>query len=287
VWRDGVRVLLNTLPEGLLHTRVPQVTVLHDLTPLAFPDQFPRQQLYFRRLVPALLRQSRVVVVGSEATKQGAIAQYGLPPAKIRTIAWGYDSTRFRPDGERPRDAGSPYVLAVGNLLPHKNLARLVEAVGQAQRSHPLRLVAAGQGRPAEIRQLRTRAEALHVDLDLRSYVAPGELATLYRGAAVVAVPSLTEGFGITALEAMASGTPVVASNRSSLPEVVGEAGLLVDPTDVEEIAAALLRTLTEASLRQDLVARGLARARAFSWERAAFEVLTVLEEVAAECGKP
>jgi glycosyltransferase involved in cell wall biosynthesis len=251
------------------------------------PDQFPRQQLYFRRLVPALLRQSRVVVVGSEATKQSAIARYGLPPAKIRTIAWGYDAARFRPDGDRPRDAGRPYVLAVGNLLPHKNLARLVEAVGRAQRSHPLRLIAAGQGRPADTRQLRAQAEALHVDLDLRSYVAPGELATLYRGAAVVAVPSLTEGFGITALEAMASGTPVVVSNTSSLPEVVGEAGLLVDPTDAEQIATAIVRTLTERGLRDGMVARGLERARAFSWERAASEVSSVLEEVVAEWGEP
>jgi glycosyltransferase involved in cell wall biosynthesis len=271
----------------MLHSRVPQVTVLHDLTPLVFPDQFPRQQLYFRRIVPALLRQSRVVVVGSDATKRSAVARYGLPPAKIRTIAWGYDAARFRPDGDRPPDGRSPYVLAVGNLLPHKNLARLVEAVGRAQRTRPLRLVVAGQGRPAEIGQLRARAQELHVDLDLRSYVAPGELAALYRGAAVVAIPSLTEGFGITALEAMASGAPVVASSTSSLPEVVGDAGLLVDPTDPEQIAAALVRVLTESALRPSLVARGLARAREFSWERTASEVLSVIEETAAECSHP
>jgi glycosyltransferase involved in cell wall biosynthesis len=260
--------------------------MLHDLIPLAFPRQFPRQLFYFRRLVPALLRQSRRIVVNSEATKRDAIARYGLAPARLRIIAWGYDATRFRPDGERPRDVPGPYVLAVGSLLPHKNLGTLVEAVGRIRAAHPVRLVVAGPGRAAEVRQLRTQAERCRIDLDYRSYTAPAELAALYRGAEAVVVPSLREGFGFTALEAMASGTPVVVSNTSSLPEVVGEAGLLVDPTDAEQVATAIVRTLTERGLRDGLVARGLERARAFSWERAASEVSSVLEEVVAEWGE-
>jgi len=287
VRRDRVDVLLNTAPEGVLGTRVPQVTVLHDLIPLAFPQQFPRQQFYFRRLVPALLRQSRRIVVNSEATKRDAIARYGLPAARLQTIAWGYDAARFRPDGERPRDLPGPYVLAVGSLLPHKNLGTLVEAMGRIRPTRPVRLVVAGPGRAAEVRRLRTHAERCGVDLDYRSYAAPAELAALYRGAEAVAVPSLREGFGFTALEAMASGTPVVVSNTSSLPEVVGEAGLLVDPTDAGQIATAIVRLLTERGLRDGLVARGLERARGFSWERAAAAVSNVLEEVAAEWGDP
>jgi glycosyltransferase involved in cell wall biosynthesis len=129
---------------------------------------------------------------------------------------------------------------------------------------------------------LKARAGAAGVPIELRSYVRHDELPALYRGARVVVVPSLAEGFGLTALEAMASGAPVVASNTTSLPEVVGDAGVLVDPRDVSVMADAITSILTDDAFHKDLSARGIARAAAFSWKRTACDVLSVLTAVAA-----
>ena len=275
-------VLLSTLPEGVLRCRVPQVTVVHDLIPLAFPRDYPRQQFYFRRLVPAMLRESRAVIAVSEATRREVIAVYGLSPERVRAIPNGYDRAEFAPVGPATDDGGGPYVLYVGNLLPHKNLPRLIEAVARAARHSPVRLVIAGSGTPGRLAELRRLAEKAGSRLELMPYVAQQALPALYRGASLVAMPSLAEGFGLPALEAMACGTPVVVGNTSAMPEVVGDAGLLVDPEDTGAISDAILRLLTQASLRKELIARGLARAAAFSWERTARQVLAVLDEVAA-----
>ncbi len=279
---DRAGVLLNTLPEGVLRCRVPQVTVVHDLIPLAFPHDYPRQQFYFRRLVPAILRESRAVIVGSQATGAHVIAAYGLGADRVRVIADGYDPAEFAPVGPATDDGGVPYVLYVGNLLPHKNLPRLIEAVGRAARHSPVRLVIAGRGAPRRLAELRKLAESAGSRLELMPYVSRQALPALYRGASLVAMPSLAEGFGLPALEAMACGTPVVVGKTSAMPEVVGDAGLLVDPEDTGAISDAILRLLTQDPLRKELVARGLARATTFSWERTARQVLAVLEEVAA-----
>jgi len=281
VARERSLVLLNPIPEGVLRCGVRQVTVLHDVIPLAFPHAFPRQRWYFRRFVPAVLRESCVVITVSEATRAQAIAAYGLAPDRVRTIPCGYDAARFCPDGDAVADDGVPYVLFVGNILPHKNLARLVDAFASVVRHVPARLVIVGKGRPGQVARLEARAAATGVPLELRSYVSPAELPALYRGARLVVLPSLAEGFGLTALEAMASGTPVVAASTSSLPEVVGDAGVLVDPRDIRSIAEGIVRVLTDDMLREDLIARGLARASRFSWERTAREVRAVLDEVA------
>jgi len=275
-------VLLNTLPEGVLRCRVPQVTVVHDLIPLTFPRDYPRQQLYFHRLVPAILRESRAVVAVSEATRRAVIAAYGLRPERVRAIPNGYDRTRFTPTGLATDDGGVPYVLYVGNLLPHKNVRRLIEAVARVARQSAVRLVIAGSGIPARVAELRSLAHRVGAHLELMPYVPHQELPALYRGARLLAMPSLAEGFGLPALEAMACGTAVIAGSTSAMPEVVGDAGLLVDPEDTGAIADAILRLLTQDSLRKDLIARGLARATQFSWERTARQVLTVLDEVAA-----
>jgi glycosyltransferase involved in cell wall biosynthesis len=261
-------VLLNTLPEGVLRCCVPQVTVVHDLIPLAFPRDYPRQQLYFRRLVPAILRESRAVIAVSEATRREVINAYGLSPERVRAIPNGYDPTKFGPIGPATHDGGIPYVLYVGNLLPHKNLPRLIEAVARVTRQSPVRLVIAGGGTPGRVAELRRLGDRVGARLELMPYVPQGELPALYRGARLLALPSLAEGFGLPALEAMACGIPVVVANGSAMPEVVGDAALLVDPEDTSAISDAILRLLTQDPLRKELIARGLVRAAAFSWTR-------------------
>jgi glycosyltransferase involved in cell wall biosynthesis len=277
--RDRADVLLNTMPEGVLHCQVPQVTIVHDLIPLMFPHDYPRQQLYFRQFVPRVLRESRIVIADSEATRRQVIMAYGLMPERLRVIPGGYDAERFRvgPEGREPKE---PYVLYVGNVLPHKNLTRLVEAFAEVRRRVPTRLVLAGRGRRQHIAAVTSLVARLRVPVELRSYVPSDELPDLYRGAQVVVLPSLAEGFGLTALEAMASGTPVVAANVSAIPEVVGDAGLLVDPYDTRAIADAIVLLLTEEERRKDLIARGLKRVEQFSWQRTAGEVLALLDSV-------
>jgi glycosyltransferase involved in cell wall biosynthesis len=275
------RLLLNLMPEGLVWPAVPQVTVVHDLLPLRSPEEYPRQQYYFRHYVPAVLRHSRAVIVSSESTRRDLVDIYRLPPDKLHVVLLGYDTARFVPSAGGPPD-GAPYALCLGNVMPHKNLLRLVDAFAQAVAGVPGRLVIRGWGRPTHVRALRERIAALGIGdrVDWRQYAADDELPDLYRRARVLLLPSLHEGFGLTALEAMACGTPVIVSNRSSLPEVVGDAGLFVDPEDPTSIATAIHRLFTDDILAQTHSARGLARAQLFSWQKTALSVQSILHGV-------
>jgi glycosyltransferase involved in cell wall biosynthesis len=277
---SGARVVLNCLPEGPLASPVPQVTVVHDLIPLHYPQEYPRQQPYFRHYVPRVLRASRAVVASSDSTGRDLVHFYGLPPTAIRVIPLGHDPERFSPGPRATTD--SPYALYVGNLLPHKNLLRLLEAFAVAAPPSS-RLVICGWGRRPHVQPLEERVAALGLGhrVDWRSYVTDGELVRLYRGARMLLLPSLHEGFGLTTLEAMACGTPVIAANRSSLPEVVGGAALLVDPDDTGAIAEAIGQLFRDDRLAGDLSAHGLDRAKLFPWERAAQLLRAVIREAA------
>ena len=266
------RVLLNLMPEGLLAPGLPQVTTVHDVLPLLYPSAYPRQQYYFRHYVPAVLRASRAIIVISESTRRDVLRFYDVVPEKVHVVLSGYDAQRFAPAQSPAVSDGEPYLLYVGNVIPHKNLPRLVEAFAQVARQIPVRLVLIGWGRPRHVQVLRERIGALGIEgqVDWRPYVTDDELLALYRGARALVLPSLHEGFGLTALEAMACGTPVVASGVSSIPEVVGDAGLLVDPLDPASIADGLWRILAEDGLAKDLRQRGLERAAHFSWEATA-----------------
>ncbi|MBI4247274.1 MAG: glycosyltransferase family 4 protein, partial [Candidatus Rokubacteria bacterium] len=182
-------------------------------------------------------------------------------------------------------DIGEPYALAVGNVMPHKNLLRLVDAFAAATRGIPARLVIRGRGRPAHVRALHERIalRGLEGRVDWAPYAAAAELPGLYRGARMLVLPSLYEGFGLTALEAMACGTPVIASGTSSLPEVVGDAAVLVDPLDTGAIADAMVRLFTDDRLAKDLREQGLARAGRFSWVHTGRAVQAVMRSALDE----
>lgn len=274
--------LLNTVPEGVLRSPVPQVTVVHDLLPLRFPPEYPRQQYYFRFLVPRILGASRLVIADSAHTRRDILEHYDVPADKIKVIYPGYDSSAFfcsEPDSP-PRTRQDPYVLSVGNLLPHKNLTRLLDAFALLRRRLPCRLVIRGEGRPAYARLLRERIENLGLGdaVTFGGYVGEESLRQLYTEAACLVFPSLGEGFGLPVLEAMACGTPVITASASSLPEVAGDASLMVDPYDALGLADAMYQTLTDSGLREDLRQRGLRRVSAFSWRRTALEVSRVLD---------
>jgi glycosyltransferase involved in cell wall biosynthesis len=232
--------------------RPPAATTVLDLQHEEHPQFFGRAELAYRRAVYGWsVRRSRIVITISEHARRTLLERYGLPPERVRAIHLAVDHDRFNPDG-RPR---GDYLLYPARPWPHKNHARLYEAFARIRRDRPeLRLVLTGAG----------DFGALPAGVEARGRVSGEELVDLYRGAAAVVFPSLYEGFGMPVVEAMACGCPVACSNAASLPEVVGDAARVFDPSDVDEIEDA-----TEEVLRDPApwIARGLERARLFTWD--------------------
>ncbi|MFQ5830361.1 MAG: glycosyltransferase family 4 protein [Candidatus Methylomirabilia bacterium] len=280
---DRAALLLSPLPEGIFLPRVPQVVVVHDLIPLHFPEAFPRQTIYFRHLIPLLLRRSRIVLADSESTREDLRQCYRLDGRRIQVVPVGYDHRRFHPDVDpeplRTQLGLAPYLLYVGNLFPHKNLAGLLKTFARLAPSIPHRLVVVGKKDPRYYPALSRDAERLGIGgrVHFLDYVGEQDLPALYAGADLFVFPSLYEGFGLPPLEAMACGTPVVASNTSSLPEVLGQSAILVDPLDIQALADAVEGVLSDPARRDRLRALGFERASRFSWERSARQLLNVL----------
>jgi glycosyltransferase involved in cell wall biosynthesis len=264
----------------------------HDLGYLHYPDKHPLiERLYLDWSTRHSATAARKVIAVSNATKHDLIAFNNIPEQKIQVIHSGIDN-RLRPVDNRMQinalcqrlGIDGPYILHVGRVQSRKNLARLVEAFAGIRDVLPdLKLVLAGRevgGQRAVMR--RVKQMGLEKQVVLPGYVRDEDLPALYSGASVYGFPSLYEGFGFPALEAMACGTPVVCSNTSSLPELVGDAALTVAPTDAHAFGEALARLLTDASLCATLVERGLARARQFTWAAAAHATLNVLIEAAS-----
>jgi glycosyltransferase involved in cell wall biosynthesis len=172
----------------------------------------------------------------------------------------------------------------VGNLLPHKNVLRLLDALAIVRRQQHCRLIIRGEGRPSYVRAVHKRVESLGLQdaVTFMGYTDEATLRQLYRRAACMVLPSLGEGFGLPVIEAMACGTPVITASTSSLPEVAGDAALMVDPRDAGELAGAMIRVLSDKALRDQLRQKGLAQAGTFSWCRTADEISRALDEVLA-----
>lgn len=268
-----------------------QIITVHDLTFLLFPGYHPRIRVeHFARGIRRCAMQADAIIVPSLHTKRDVVNCLGVPEEKVRVICEA-PSRRFRPVGAedgRPTLAryGLPYggyLLFVGNIEPRKNLLRLLEAYALLRRRwgypHPL-ILAGGRG---------WRNAAIYRAVDLLGlggvvrflgYVPDEDLPPLMSGAALFVYPSLYEGFGLPPLEAMACAVPVVASKAASLPEVLGDAALLVDPYDVEGLAQVMRQVLSDDALRGELRRRAVERAKGFSWETTARETLEVYREV-------
>jgi len=283
---DKASLLLSPLPEGMLLPAVPQVVTVLDMIPLHFPEEYPRQQYYFRYHVPRILKKSRRIVTISENTKHDIMTFYGIEPEKIYVIQPGFEKSRYRlginSESVKMKYGLTDYLLYVGNLLAHKNLRRLLRAFSLIARKMPYKLVIAGYKDPRYYPELEAEVEALgHAEKVLfLNYVSADELTALYAGAKAFILLSLYEGFGFPPLEAMACGCPVVVSNVASLPEVCGDAAYYIDPHDVESIAQGIHRVLTDESLKQGLIKKGLERVKLFSWEQSAREHIKIFEEV-------
>ena len=270
----------------------PAVVTVHDLGYLHYPQAHAWAARWYLRLGTWYsVRAARKVIAVSAATKADLMARLGVPAEKIVVVPESCPPEFAKPvDPEvgravaRRYGLAEPYIVFVGTQHPRKNLVRLVEAFARARprlrTPHRLALIGRPGWRAEEVRGAIRRLGLEQAVLQL-GYVDEADLPPLLGAAAALAFPSLYEGFGLPVLEAMASGVPVIASSASSLPEVVGDAGLLVDPHDVDGMAEAMVRLLTDSQLHADLSRRGLERARSFSWERTGRATLRVLREAA------
>jgi glycosyltransferase involved in cell wall biosynthesis len=282
--RLGVELLHSPHYVRPLLCTIPSVVTIHDCIHLLFPQYLPNRMAwrYARYMMGSAIRHSAVVFTVSEASRADILRFYPWAnPEKVLVVPNAIDTDLLEDPGEdekaRVRERyqlRGRFVLFAGNVKPHKNLDRLIEAFARVreQRGHDdLQLLLIGDD-VSRYGSLRRTVEATGLRQDVRffGFVPHQTLAALYRMASVFAFPSLYEGFGLPPLEAMSCGTPVVTSRMSSLPEVVDDAALLVDPYSVEDIATGICQVLDDEDLRDRLVQKGLARARGFSWDRSA-----------------
>ena len=278
------------LPAGV---RCPSVVTIHDCIHLMFPQYLPNRiaYAYARAQMWAAARRSDRILTVSEASKRDILHLFNVAPEKI-VVVYNAIDTHFSvtPSDEAVARVRERYqldhrfVLYVGNIKPHKNLVRLIEAFDELRRGEleDLKLLIIGD-QISKLPALRraVHRHKLHKHVRFLGYLADDQLAILYRLASVFAFPSLYEGFGLPPLEAMASGTPVLTSNVSSLPEVVGDAAVLVNPYDVDDIVDGLRRVLTNPALAAEMRRKGIERAREFSWERSVAKTWGVYQQIA------
>lgn len=299
-WEQGIAPLILRGTADLYHgclnvapllSPVPTVITIHDLAFIRFPQTFRAYNRIYLDLATRLSarRASRILAV-SEHTKREVVGLLGIPPERV-IVTPNAARSHFRPPApaaiEQLRTRhGLPerFVLYVGTLEPRKNLTTLLEAFALVSRSVPDVPLLIGGGKGWMYEPIFARLEQLNLRdrVKFAGYLPEEELPLWYAAATVFVFPSIYEGFGMPPLEAMACGTPVITSNTSSLPEVVGDAGLMVSPTDPVALAEAIRRVLVDADLRAELRQRGLARARRFSWADTAAKTLVAYREAIA-----
>jgi alpha-1,3-rhamnosyl/mannosyltransferase len=275
--------------------KAPTLLTVHDLIPIERPEYSSwRARLFFRLAMRLALWRSHGVISVSQSTLEDLQREFPNPASYVRIIPEAPDPIFYPRPGHSVEDVRERYglperfVLYVGSNKPHKNLTRLVEAWAQVVAEHPEAvLVIAGRWLP-DYEEPRIRAQVLGLEAPALQWLGPipGEdLPLLYTAATLFVFPSLYEGFGLPPLEAMACGTPVACADVSSLPEVVGDAAVLFDPTETASIAEALIELWSNANLRMDLWARGIRRAQRFTWEDTARQTLDVYRQIVGSTG--
>lgn len=272
-----IDLLYSPVYVGPLASACPFVVTVHDLSFLHYPQSFrPLNRSYLRVFAKLSVHRARRIVAVSESTKRDLVQSYGTPPDKVDVVYNGVDRT-FRPlpadqVAAFRREAGLPerFILFVGTLEPRKNVVGLVEAYAQLPKERPPLMLVGGKGWLYD--EVFARVETLGLSSEVRfvGFVPTEALPLWYNAADLFVYPSVYEGFGLPPLEAMACGTPVITSTASSLPEVVGDAGWLLDPADPDALAAAMEQVLESKEQRVQMRAEGLTQAAKFSWEKTA-----------------
>lgn len=253
-----------------------QVITIHDLSFIDHPEWYhPAFSAWYRLLIPKLVHQARLISTSSTYMKIRIIEAFQIYEGKMVVVPGGVDTQKFKPASEtevsrvcQKFDLHNPYILVVGSIHPRKNLARLFAAWEAVNRFHPeIHLLVVGSRS-----KLFPGFDLYDIPAGVRlvGYIDEADLPALYSGAEAYLLASLYEGFGLTLLEAMACGTPVIASNTTAIPEVVGDAGRLFDPFDVNEMTCAIDEVISDKGLSSSLIQKGYQRVRAFAWERSA-----------------
>lgn len=268
-----------------------QIVTIHDVVTLDRPEWFSKAKAgLYSSITPRLASRVERVITISNYSKERLLEHVSMDENRVVVIPNGVDHCFTPQSGESVRHMRSElnlpsgrYVLCVATLEPRKNIPRLLQAWTRIVDELPddVWLVLTGKQGQAELFAKLSGLDVLPPRVHLTGHVADEYLPALYAGALVFAFPSLYEGFGLPPLEAMASGVPVLTGNLTSLPEVVGDAGIMVDPTNVDEIAGGMLELIENESLRKELIPKGLARAAQFSWDDTAKRTWGILQEAA------
>ncbi|MBF2005336.1 MAG: glycosyltransferase family 4 protein [Chlorogloeopsis fritschii C42_A2020_084] len=294
------KLIFSPVPEAPLYSNCRFVVMVHDLIALRFPKRFSPLTTYQRYYIPQVLRQAQHIICNSQATARDIIDFYKIPAQKITPILLAYDDSHFRPFVEEERESGRggegerdsrrlvvstlmqrPYFLYIGRHDPYKNLHKLISAFAAlpSHRDRQLWLAGPKDKRYTPLLQVQVEELGITEQVKFLNYVPDRELPKIISGAIALVFPSLWEGFGLPVLEAMACGTPVITSNLSSLPEVAGDAAILINPYKVEEITEAMDKIATDAQLRDRLSAAAISRASNFSWEKTGMATVEVLKQ--------
>ena len=258
--------------------------------PIVIPPNKYSIKKYFmyRALLPRTIKSADKIIAISHHTKNDIIQHFKIPEDKIKVIHLAANKNYKPLQGDKINkikqkyDLNCPFILYVGGLAPNKNVKRLIQAFYKLKKqgiNHKLILTGVKRWKYKSIFETIEKLN-LQKDVIFTGYVPDEDLPALYNAADLFVYPSLYEGFGLPPLEAMACGTPVITSNTSSLPEVVGDAGIMVNPYDVDELANKMYEVLTNDGLGEELSKKGLERAKLFSWKKCAEEHLKVYEEV-------
>jgi glycosyltransferase involved in cell wall biosynthesis len=290
----GARRAIATKPPDILHcpsfvapwgVRVPTVVTVHDAAGRRFPEDHPFEwRMYDRRVLGRRLRAAARVITGSEFARGEVIDAYGLDANHVVAVPYGLDQRYLTAEPEPDDHAGGP-MLFPGAPIGRKNLDAVLRCMAAADRFSALGRASlqisgtTGERYPQYVRMIESLGLADRVRW--LGQVTPEEMMRAAATASLIAYPSLYEGFGFPPLEAMALGTPVVASDRGSLPEVLGDAAILVDPTDDAALSRALEAVLTKRDLREQLRQAGIAHARTFTWAKCAERTIDVYRAVA------
>ncbi|MEG4111632.1 MULTISPECIES: glycosyltransferase family 1 protein [unclassified Microcoleus] len=269
-------LMFSPIPEAPLYSGCRYIVTVHDLIPLRFPRRFSRLTAYFRYYIPQVLGQAEHIICDSQATAADVANFYQIPPKNMTAIPLACDNINFRYLDLPAKN----YFLYTGRHDPYKNLERLIAAFASLPDRANCELWLAGPPN-AYTPQLTAQVEQLGLQslVKFLGYVPYSQLPVLMNQAIALVFPTLWEGFGLPILEAMACGTPVITSNLSSMPEVAGDAALLVNPYSVGEIAEAMQTVATDSKVRSNLKTASLARSSQFSWNKTGKATANILQQ--------
>lgn len=270
-------LIYSPIPEAPLYSKSRYIVMAHDIIPLRFPRRTSPLTNYFRYVVPQVLHQAEHIICNSQATAQDLIDYYGVVASKITPILLGYDTTNFYPRKQAVKDK-SPYFLYLGRQDPYKNLQGLIKAFA-AFPNQEYHLAIAGSTDPRFTPQLQQQAAELGIASRVKwlNYLSYQELPVVISNAVALVLPTFWEGFGLPVLEAMACGTPVITSNLASLPEIAGDAAILINPYQTKAITAAMREISQDLEMRSQLSQLGLQQARKFHWTKTGTKTQEVL----------